>query len=282
MMMTPAAAAPCRRAGAPPETVVERVAAIVAALASDESFLLSKGLTPDEYHRALPAAIERLRGSLAASNAGRRKFLVTVFEGMRERELISKLEMPRYGDDTVYRLTVEGLGDVAVIQKGCPDGAHSSVRWTAPEWATETYLWWLCSSTASEPGEHVAKGINRLRQRFFSEAPDTVDGVIFHNELCGSRERPCPKADRSITLDGLRTPPPCIFVMPERNSEDNEWNWDGRRQLTFPSLLLAMFGINDKVAPSYVGHVGFQKRGSSLRTTIASRFGSGRSTTFRS
>lgn len=89
MIMTPAAAAPCRRVGAPPETVVERVAAVVAALASDESFLLSKGLTADEYQRALPAAIERLRGSLAASNSGRRKFLVTVFEGMRDRKLIS-------------------------------------------------------------------------------------------------------------------------------------------------------------------------------------------------
>jgi len=280
--MTTATAAPCRHSGAPPDTIVERVSALVAALASDEAYLATKGLSADEYTRALPTAIERLRGSWAASSADRRKFLVTVFEEMRERGLISKLEMPQYGEDTVYRLTVSGFGDVAVIQKGCPDGAHSSVRWTTPKWAVETYLWWLCSSTASEPGEHVAKGINRLRQRFFSEAPDTLDGVIFHNDLCGSAQRPCPKVNCSITIGRFRTPPPCIYVMPERDAERSEWNWDGRRTLRFPSVLLSTFGIGSEASVAYVGHVGFQKRGGSLRTTIASRFGPGRSTTFRS
>lgn len=280
--MTAATAAPCRHAGTPPESVVERVSALVASLASDEDYLAAKGLSSDEYTRALPTAIERLRGSWAASNAERRKFLVTVFEEMRERGLISKLEMPQYGDDTIYRLTVSGFGDVAVIQKGCPDGAHSSVRWTKPTWAVETYLWWLCSSPASEPGEHVAKGINRLRQRFFSDAPDTLDGVIFHNELCGSAQRPCPKVNCAIAVGRFQTPPPCIYVMPERNPEAAEWNWDGHRTVHFPSILLSMFGIGSEASVAYVGYVGFQRRGGSLRTTIASRFGPGRSTTFRS
>jgi hypothetical protein len=280
--MTTATAAPCRHSGSPPDTVVERVSALVASLASDEAYLASKGLSVDEYRRALPTAIERLRGSWAASNSDRRKFLITLFESMRERGLISKLEMPPYGDDTVYRLTIREFGDIAVIQKGCPDGAHSSVRWTAPKWAAETYLWWLCSSSAAEPGEHVAKGINRLRQRFFSEAPDALDGVIFHNELCGSPERPCPKASRSIAIGGLQIPPPCIYVMPEREAQCTEWNWDGLRQLHFPQVLLEMFGIDSAASAAYTGYIGFQKRGGSLRTTIASRFGPGRSTTFRS
>lgn len=275
-------AAPCKHPGAPPETIVEKVLSIVASLADDSAYLAPRGLTPDEYRRALPIAIEQFRGSRAASNSDRRQFLVSLFEEMRSRGLISKFDRPRYGDDTVYRLTVEGLGDVAIIQKGCPDGAHSSVRWTAPDWAAETYLWWLCSSVTYEPGVHVAKGINRLRQRFFSDATDALDGVIFHNELCNSADRPCPKRDRSIAIDGNMVPPPCVYVMPEHLKDGQEWNWDGDRIRRFPSVLLAMFGIREDDAAAYIGYVGFQKRGGSMRSTIASSFGPGRSTKFRS
>ena len=280
--MSPEQAAPCKHPGAPPEVIVEKVLGIVTSLAEDRAYLASKGLTPDEYRSALPAAIEQLRGSKAASNSVRRQFLVSVFEEMRLRGLIKDFTQPRYGDDTVYRLTVKGLGDIAIIQKGCPDGAHSSVRWTAPEWAEETYLWWLCSSLAYEPGEHIAKGVNRLRQRFFSPATDSLDGIIFHNELCGSVNRPCPKINRSISIDGLSVPPPCVYIMPRHQADVQEWNWDGRRQRRFPSVLLSMFNICDEDASAFIGHVGFQKRGGSFRSTIASPFGPGLSTTFRS
>lgn len=275
-------AAPCRHPGAPPDAIVEKVFSIVSTLANDKAYLAQKGLTSEEYQRALPAAIEQLRGSKSASNADHRHFLVSVFEEMRSRGLISRFEVPRYGDDTVYRLTIEGLGDVAVIQKGCPDGAHSSVRWTAPDWAVETYLWWLCSSLTYAPGEHIAKGVNRLRKRFFSEAEDALDGIIFHNELCGSADRPCPKNGRSIAIDESLVPPPCVYIMPKHIKEGLEWNWDGSRTRRFPSVLLAMFGISDDDAAAYIGYVGFQKRRDSLRTTIASPFGPGRSTNFRS
>lgn len=275
-------AAPCRHPGAPPDAIIQKVSGIVASLADDAVYLASKGLTSDEYRLALPAAIEQLRGSRIASNSNRRQFLVALFEEMHLRGLISKFEMPQYGEDTVYRISVEGLGDVAVIQKGCPDGAHSSVRWAVPDWAAETYLWWLCSSLTYEPGEHIFKGTNRLRQRFFSEATDAVDGVIFHNELCGSVDRPCPKKDNSIPIDGAMVPPPCIYVMPEHQKDGTTWNWDGARKRQFPSVLLAMFGISETNAAAYIGHVGFQKRGGSLRSTIASPFGPGRSTNFRS
>ena len=274
-------AAPCRHAGGPPREIVEKVSQVIGSLGSDAAFLASRGLTPAEYALALPAAVEALRGSQSAANTDRRRFLLELFQAMVARGLLSALAVPTYGEDTVYRLTVAGYGDVAVIQKGCPDGAHSSVRWSAPSWARETYLWWLCSSLAYEPGEHVAKGCNRLRQRFFSGTPDTVDGIIFHNELCGAPERPCPKIGRAVEIAGAQVPPPCIYVMPARSVGASEWNWDGSRQRAFPAVLLSLFGIDASSEPAYVGHVGFQQRGGSLRTTISSRFGPGRSTTFR-
>jgi hypothetical protein len=275
-------AAPCRHAGAPPEEVIERVAGVIEGLADDEQFLASRGVTAQEYARALPAVIERIRGRKSASNAVRRGFLSALFDELRVRGIVTDVQAPVYGDDTVYRLTVPGVGSVAVIQKGCPDGAHSSVRWTRPDWATECYLWWLCSSTTYEPGVHVWKGLNRLRTRFFSEVPGTVDGVIFHNELCGAPERPCPKSSHAITVDGREVPPPCIYVMPQRDSQAVSWNWNGGRETRFGPVLLGAFGISAGTASAYIGHVGFQLRGVEIKTVVSSHSGPGRAVSHRS
>lgn len=274
--------APCRHPGAPPDAVVDRVSDVIATLASDAKFLASRGLTIQEYQHALPAAIEKLRGSQSASNADRRSFLVAFFNEMMAREKISGFEMPHYGDDTVYRLAVPGVGSVAIIQKGCPDGQHSSVNWSRPDWAAETYLWWLCSSMNYEPGVHIWKGVNRLRQRFFSDAPDSIDGIIFHNDLCGSPNRPCPKSNNAIVIEGRAVPPPCLYVMPERKDGTEEWNWRGQREVGFPRVLNALFGIQSDQSPAFTGHVGFQQHGADVRTTISCHFGPGRSTSHRS
>jgi hypothetical protein len=278
---------PCRHPGAPPEDVINLAVSAVSAIAADEEFLQRCGLTSQEFELALPAAIQRIRGSAAASNASRRNFLISLFRHMAAKGLISSFDIPDYGDDTIYRLYIESIGSVAIIQKGCPDGAHSSVNWSAPDWASETYLWWLCDSLQYEPGEHVAKGVNRLRSRFFSsQRHDAVDGVIFHNPTCGSALRPCPKIERATELDGKKVPPPCIWIMPERRDlqaqAPAEWNWAGDRACRFPAVLLSTFGIDDDKVPLYTGHIGFSRGHRGTRTTIASRHGSGRSSIFRS
>jgi hypothetical protein len=275
-------AAPCRHAGAPPQTLVNSVVHLIRNLGSDEANLRRYGLSSEEYTAALPAAIETIRGSMSASSGTKRDFLESIFAAMHDAGALSAVQAPRYGDDTVYRLTVPDLGDVAVIQKGCPDGRHSSVAWAAPDWAQETYLWWVCNSTRFEPGDHIRRGINRLRQRFFSDAPDILDGVIFHSSLCGTAERRCPKTVGGIIVDGMAIPPPCIYIMPERNAQATEWNWNGTRLRRFPSVLLAAFGVPPASATVYTGYVGFQRRSSVLRTGITARYGYGKSTTFRS
>jgi hypothetical protein len=177
---------PCRHRGAPPEEVVERVVDLISNIGQDESYLYSRGLSADEYQLALPTAIEKMRGSKTASNSDRRDFLALLLNELVQKGAASSVSKPAYGADTVYRVSVPSLGEVAIIQKGCPDGAHSSQAWSIPEWATETYLWWLCPSLSNEPGVHVMKGINRLRGRFFEKQSETLDGIIFHNDLCGS------------------------------------------------------------------------------------------------
>lgn len=281
-------AAPCRHPGAPPEEVINLVVNAVKAMAADHAFLQRQGLSPADFELALPAAIQRIRGSSAASNSARREFLIGLLQWLADTGSISSFDIPDYGDDTVYRLEVPGIGSVAIVQKGCPDGAHSSVNWSTPEWAVESYLWWLCDSLQYEPGEHVAKGVNRLRNRFFSSTyQDAVDGVIFHNATCGTPLRPCPKASLAVEVDGKRIPPPCLWIMPERVdyevvTERSEWNWQGGRRLRFPRVLYSAFGIDPTLLQSYEGYVGFSRGDRGTRTTIASRFGPGRSTVFRS
>lgn len=280
-------ASPCRHVGAAPDLIINRTVDIISTLASDPSYLEKHGISAEEYIQALPAAIERLRGRNAAQNSNRRQFLLDIFEQMLLKGLITKITVPEYAKDTVYRLAIPNLGDIAIIQKGCPDGAHSSIQWSVPDWAVETYLWWLCPSTKHEPGIHVAKGINRLKQKFMDSVNQDstirfIDGVIFHNEMCGTSTRPCPKKQRAIKIKEVATPPPCIYVFPNTQANLEEWNWSGSRQRRFPQILLSLFGILEAESSFFTGHVGFQKRNSSLKINITSPYGPGKSTTSRS
>jgi hypothetical protein len=262
--------------------VVDSVIRLIRDLGSDDGNLLRYGLSAEEYRAAFPVAIEAIRGSMSASNQARRNFLKDLFLAMVRNGVLCDVKVPVYGEDTVYRLSVPDLGDVAIIQKGCPDGEHSSVRWSAPDWARETYLWWVCDSTKVEPGVHIYGGTKRLRKRFFSDAPDTIDGVIFHSSLCGTAGRICPKRAAGLQVAGATMPPPCVYIMPKRRDGASEWNWEGRQQRHFPAVLLKAFGVAAESMASYTGHVGFQRTPRAVRITIASRYGPGRSTIFRS
>ncbi len=282
-MSIAASAAPCRHVGSPPVAVVQKVAEAIGLLAEHPDVLARFGISATEFTSALPSAIESIRGSMSASNAGRRNFLTGLLGNIVDQGLATKLTTPSYGDDTVYRLDVPGIGAVAIIQKGCPDGAHSSLSWNVPAWAQETYLWWLCSSLNAHPGEHIVKGVNRLRQRFFSDSPGVLSGIIFQNELCGSSIRPCPKQEHATLVGRNFVPAPCIYTMPERDGLAQSWNWSGERVLEFPAILLRAFGIAPSDAHAFVGFVGFQRReNGAIRTAVTTRFGAGRSSTHRS
>ena len=282
-MISAEVAAPCRHVGSPPESVVAKTAELIKDLGREPELLAKYGLSAQEYTGSLNAAIESVRGSMSASNADRRNFVSGILEHLVELGLASSFSQPAYGDDTVYRVEVPGLGSVAIIQKGCPDGAHSSASWSVPSWAEESYLWWLCSSMRMHPGEHVTKGVGRLRQQFFADRPDSLSGVIFHNQLCGSSQRPCPKSSRSIEINGHLVPPPCVYLLPSRDEDSLAWNWQGDTIRRFPALLLSAFHVEAREAEVFTGFVGFQRKSNgALRTTITTRSGAGRSSTFRS
>lgn len=284
MSTDPRAAAPCRHVGAPPAAMVARAAEVITSLADHPELLAHYGLSPNEFSSALPSAIESVRGSMSASNADRRQFLLSVLMHLVDRGLAVSVTEPEYGDDTVYRLNIPSIGAVAIIQKGCPDGAHSSVRWAVPDWAQETYLWWLCPSLKSHPGEHIIKGVNRLRGKFFAEPEGrALSGVIFHNDLCGTAQRPCPKQERAVEINGHLVPAPCVYTMPERQNSSKAWNWTGSRNVKFPAVLLQAFDVPAADSDTFTGFVGFQRKDNGeIRTAVATRYGAGRSSTYRS
>jgi len=275
-------AAPCRHRGAPPDDLVNQVTHLLEeVVAKDEPYLQSKGISVDEFECAFPSAIERIRGSWAANNRDRRDFAEIVVKHLAQTKVIKGYDVPRYGDSTIYRLMLKDGKHIGVIQKGCPDGAHSSTRWERPSWADELYLWWLCSSLKFEPGEHVWKGISRVRKKVAREAKNQLDGVVFFNSLCGSPQRPCPKELRNTIQGGITLPPPCIYIFPGWKKGENELNWRGTENRRFPAVLLSAFGVARSEAINHVGYVGFRISGSDVRTEITARFGPARTSSAR-
>lgn len=276
-------AAPCRHRGAPREAVVEQVLRLLSSsLAADKAYLEAHGLTPEEYVHALPAAVERLRGRMAASNQKRRDFVEEVVGLLVDAGVVLRYQRPKYGDDTVYRLFMKGELQVGLIQKGCPDGKHSSVSWTRPAWADELYLWWVCDSKNAEPGEHIWKGVNRVRGKVSTPGEDQLDGLIFYNQLCGTPDRPCPKLEHAVERNGLKLPPPCIYIFPRWESGRSNLNWRGEVQRAFPPQLLSAFGIPEAQATNFTGHVGFRLSGATVTSTeVTSRYGTSKAATAR-
>ena len=259
--------------------MVERAVEALLAISSRPELLARHGLSTDEFTSAFPAAIEALRGRKSASNADRRQFVAEMLQHLVDRGVAGSVTTPEYGSETVYRVDSPDWGPIAIIQKGCPDGVHSSVNWSVPEWAEETYLWWVCSSLKMHPGEHIAKGVARLRKQFRERNGPFLSGVIFHSDLCGGPNRPCPKMGYGQVINGKSVPPPCIYVLPRRG--DGTQHADEMRELHFPRALLRAFQVTD--ADLYTGEVAFHERqNGAVRTTISARFGAGRSSIFRS
>lgn len=274
-------AAPCRHAGSPPREIIERVAEVIQGLVGDPEFLERRGLTVDEFRTALPAAIQTVRGRMSAENSERRGFLEGIFNAMLTKDLISGYEKPKYGNRTVHQLVTAEGREIAVIQKGCPDGDHNK-NWSIPDWASETYLWWVCSSQNAQPGAHIVKGIGRLRGQFLESAEHRLDGVVFSSPICGTPMRQCPKAHHSLVVDDAPVPPPCVFTVQGTGIGDDELTRHAGKDRVFPKLLMGLFGISDGSVETFIGQVDFSRRGQALKTLVEANYGPARSTTYRS
>jgi hypothetical protein len=274
-------ASPCRHADAPSDWVIERIVNLLERdIPLQTDFLHQFGLTPEEYRSGYRVAIERVRGRISASDRLKKSFVQNVLEAGVQNGQFSSVNLEEGVMTKVYRIQLASGKCVGVIRKGCPDGNHTT-RWERPNWAEELYLWWLCpESRVHEPGESVWKGVARIKKKLQAEPQNRLDGVIFFDESCGTAVRPCPKQSYALILEGVRFPPPCIYVLPgDLTATGGRLNWNGQRNVDFPRALLSVFGVPSSLAPDYSGFVGVEILNASIRQVrITSNYGNGRIT----
>ncbi len=274
-------ASPCRHADAPSDWVVNRIIDLLEnEMPSQSEFLGRFGLTTDEYQAGYRDAIQRIRGRLSASHQLKKNFVERIVDAGVSSGHFSSVALEEESLTKVYRITLPSGKVVGVLRKGCPDGNHTT-RWERPTWAQELYLWWLCpDSRVHEPGESVWKGVARIKNKMLSEPGNHLDGVIFFDESCGTDVRPCPKRAYGLTIDGVRLPPPCIYVLPGRLvGLGGRLNWRGERTMQFPTAFVSVFGVPASQASDYIGFIGLDLVNAAIRQVrITSSYGDGRIT----
>jgi len=161
------------------------------------------------------SAVEKIRGTQAASMSDKKRFIETVLTRLKTANYISDFAFTGAGDRHDYQATLRD-GKVCIIEaKGCLDGNNTTI-YTRPANADEFVIWSLCQNPGADPKHNVWSGIHtRLGGKIVSEK-EQVDALIVWDSLCGGLGRPCPKvsAGRSVKMNGHDTPPPCIYLFP--------------------------------------------------------------------
>jgi hypothetical protein len=166
-------------------------------------------------------AIEKLRGEFSATLRGKREFIHHVLNHLEDGGLIAGWEKAKGGARNDYYVRLNS-GRLAVIdQKGCLDGANTNIFERPPE-ADEFVTWSLCTNTGGDPRRNAWSGIHTRLSAEMISRNQRVDGLVIWDMMCGTSGRPCPKlalatdSDRQTTLGQFKTPPPCIYVLPDQ------------------------------------------------------------------
>jgi len=234
------------------------------------------GLSSEEWPAILAATIERMRGSAAANEKEKRRFVQAVLQFCVARGAISSWTFVGGSNRQDYRVELLDGTLVAIEAKGCPDGNNTNI-WDRPSWAEEFIVWSLCPSGAKHPAKGVWSGVaTRLLPKLAAEKK-VVDAFLFWDGSCGTTKRPCPKI---YGVDGLRreatdqtgepgredwVPPPCVYLMPRsaptvpNNRTPPTHTIQSSR---FVPALLRAFGVPDEAMPRYVHSAKIEARGS--------------------
>lgn len=210
----------------------------------------SHGLSEEAFWRAgiFRAAVEKIRGTQAASMSDKKAFIAETLERLQQAEYIAKFEFTGAGERHDYQVTLPG-GKVSVIEaKGCLDGNNTTV-FLRPANADEFIIWSLCQNPGADPKHNLWSGVHtRLGGKIMAEK-ERVDALIVWDPLCGSLGRPCPKLSmgRGGELHGRKVPPPCIYLFPRtipdprNNPSPAVWQL---KELGLVAALLEAFGGN--------------------------------------
>lgn len=176
------------------------------------------GLSRDDFWRSgiFRSAIERIRGTLAATTSAKKAFVGDVLDWLTQSNRISRWVEAGANDRHDYEVFLPGGRVCAIEAKGCLDGNNTNI-FQRPANADEFIIWSLCQNPGADPRHNAWSGIHTRLSAEVVHRREVVDAVIIWDELCGTIGRPCPKLQHSgrETIIASRTvPPPCIYLFP--------------------------------------------------------------------
>ncbi|MFZ5927082.1 MAG: hypothetical protein ACOYX1_06500 [Acidobacteriota bacterium] len=199
--------------------VVHRVNQYADALRSAAAGIGTHGMPEDVFWESglFHSAVERLRGSRAASTSTKKGFVQEVLKFLKDQGRIAGWKSAEATDRHDFEVQVEADWVCVIEAKGCLDGNNTNIFERPPN-ADEFVIWSLCQNAAADPRKNVWSGIHTRLSAEIIHRKQVVDGLIVWDSVCGTLGRPCPKlrnaGDAGIVLGKRRVPPPCIYLFP--------------------------------------------------------------------
>jgi hypothetical protein len=202
-----------------PETRA-RIDAYVEALRQAAPTIGAHGLDPEEFWNSgiFRSAVERLRGTQAASMTEKRAFVADVLNYLQDAALIESWSYRGSGERHDYEVRLPS-GRISVVEtKGCLDGNNTNIFERPPQ-ADEFIIWSLCQNPGSDPRHNAWSGIHTRLGAEIIHRRQRVDGLVIWDMVCGTVGRPCPKLtakpERATQVgDSRSVPPPCVYLFP--------------------------------------------------------------------
>ncbi len=208
---------PCIR---PPE-FYEKIADYAEALRQQAPSIGRHGLTEDEFWKSglFRGAIEKLRGTQAATTKEKTQFVSTVLDYLKDNNLILDWVSRGGKERHDFEIRMNDQHICVVEAKGCLDGNNTTI-FERPSNANEFVIWSLCQNSAADPDKNAWSGLHtRLSPALVkNRQQEQVDAVVIWDMLCGTAARICPKIrinpDRTTKVGTFEAPPPCIYLLP--------------------------------------------------------------------
>ena len=205
----------------------ERISRLVGLLKRDRPGIDGSPVTEQEFW----AAIERLRGTHAATMTGKRAFMDAVLGHLESLGYLRSWQFAGTGERHDYQAELAD-GRISIIEtKGCLDGNNTNIFERPPQ-ADEFVIRSLCQNALADPHDNAWSGIHTRLSAEVIHRQQRVDGVVIWDWLC-SAARPCPKVaadpSRLTAVGEMKLPPPCLYIFPRtlpdprNNPEPASW-----------------------------------------------------------
>lgn len=205
---------PCQRS----KQVKDAITSYAQALKEAAPSIGSHGLNESEFWDSgiFQSAIEKLRGTQAASMQPKRQFVENILDYLQTTGAIQAWDFTGSGERHDYEVSIDGR--LCVIEtKGCLDGNNTNIFERPPN-ADEFVIWSLCQNPGSDPRHNAWSGIHTRLSAEIIHRKQQIDGLIIWDMICATPGRPCPKLlanpARATLLQGKKIPPPCIYLFP--------------------------------------------------------------------